>query len=1167
MRRLWAVIFVLWGAFTLSGAVQAQKGRELFSKDSVRIYKDRYGVPSIVAKDLRAAMYGLGYATGTDLPLDTATFYKRGRGRNAEIFGKRALLQDAFIRSLGVEENAKNALERLPAKLAEYLKAYCAGVNRAFSEQKGSLPDWVEPIDEIDVLCFAQTINLVFPLMELQEELTAGTGSNQFAVAPKRSADGHPILSADPHLDIGGFFVWYEFALYTPELSVRGVTFPGAPFVGMGHNDKLAWCITNNNPALYSFFKYESRTRETKQYNYHGEWRNFTSETYQLRSRDNGVLTTVSQTMLKTAWGPVIPFKGMALSLAIPDPVNTLKQGFQMMTAHNVTDFQNALSLRGLSMWNFVFADVGGNISYQYNANVPRRDPSLNWVKPVSGSLPNTRWLAPHLLSELPHILNPESGLLVNCNSAPWLTSMDDSIPAKGWAEYITSYGHTTRYDRLSELIKGDSELTPQKAMRYATDTLVPYSATVVDALKNAVRQTKNSDPLVLEAVAALSKWDKRSDITSRGGVLYTFWLNLDKRVTHPLALKAVRHDVWNPKENAQALEALKKAAETVKKEFGDLRVEWGKFHYLERGKKEVPCSGYGSVWNGDAAVVPDSGQIGADKRMRVNFGSSFRMIAHLKPEGVESWTILPYGNSGNPKSPHFSDQMEQYGRGQYKPTHFGLKNAIRYSTEVKEIPFAQPSAVKILLKGGLVIDGTGKRGAVEDVRIEGGRIVAIGHLAPLPTERVVDATGLVVAPGFLDAHSHADGGIFANPTADTQIRQGITTAIVGQDGGSHLPLSEWFKKIKENPIAMNMASFAGHGTIRQQVVGTDDRPATPAEIMKMQALVSQEMEAGALGLSSGLEYVPGRYGNTEELTALAKTAGERGGIYISHVRNEDNTAFEAFDELIRIARRAHIPAQISHIKLGSSKVWDKANAVLQKMSVARKEGLDITADVYPYTYWQSTVRVLIATEEFENRTLWEEGLKDIGGAEHVRIGMFSPEPVWAGKTLAEVATMTKRDPISIAQEMVRRTKNGAGSENVIVTAMQESDLRTFLRDPSTMICSDGGINGSHPRGAGTFPRILGVYVRQQKVLTLEQAIHKMTQLTANRMGLKERGVLAPGMAADIVVFDPKRISDTSTVQKPASPAIGMVHVLVKGVFVLENERTTGALPGVGLLK
>ncbi|MCX6381130.1 MAG: amidohydrolase family protein, partial [Armatimonadetes bacterium] len=252
---------------------------------------------------------------------------------------------------------------------------------------------------------------------------------------------------------------------------------------------------------------------------------------------------------------------------------------------------------------------------------------------------------------------------------------------------------------------------------------------------------------------------------------------------------------------------------------------------------------------------------------------------------------------------------------------------------------------------------------------------------------------------------------------------------------------------------------------------------------------------------------------------------------------------------------------------LGSSKVWDKANAVLQKMSAARHKGVDITADVYPYTYWQSTVRVLIATEEFDNRALWEEGLKDIGGAEHVRIGMFSPEPTWAGKTLAEVAAMTNRDPISIAQEMVRRTKNGAGSENVIVTAMQESDLRTFLRDPNTMICSDGGINGSHPRGAGTFPRILGVYVRQQKVLTLEQAIHKMTQLTAKRMGLKERGVLAPGMAADIVVFDPKRISDTSTVQKPASPAIGMIHVLVNGVFVLENERITGVLPGEGIRK
>lgn len=1167
MRKLRALILALFASALLSSPASAQKSGATFPQESVRIYRDRYGVPSIVAKDLPSAQYGLGYAMGRDMPLDLASFYKRGRGRSAEIYGKSSLSMDAFIRALGVEENAQNALKRLPPDLREALKAYCAGINRAFAEQKANLPVWVDAVDEIDVLCFAQTINLVFPLLEIQGRLTAGTGSNQFAVAPKRSADGSPILSADPHLDIGGFFVLYEFALYTPEISIRGATFPGALSMGIGHNDKIAWSVTNNNPALYSLFKYDSRTRGQSQYNYHGEWKNFTTETYSLKTRDAGVLTTVSQSMLKTAWGPVIPFKGIALSLAIPDPVNTLTQGYQMMKARSVGELRKAFSLRGLSMWNFVFADVEGNISYQYNANLPRRDPSFDWTKPVPGGDPRTRWLAPHSIDELPHATNPDSGLFVNCNSAPWLTSADDAIPAKGWAEYVTSYGRTTRYDRLSELIKGDAELTPQKAMRYATDTRVPYAAKVVEALKNAVRQTKSSDPLVLEAVAALSRWDKRSDVNSRGGVPYAFWLSQDAKTTHPLAQKALQNDVWTPAENKRALEALKKAAETVKKAFGSLRVEWGKFHYIKRGDKEAPCSGYGYLWNGDAAVVPNFGAIEADNRMRVTFGSSFRMIAHLKPDGVESWTISPYGDSTNPKSPHYSDQMEMYGRGRYKPTHFGVKNAIRGAKEMTEISFAQPSAAKTLLKGGLVIDGTGKRGVIQDVRIEGGRIAAIGRLAPSPAEKVVDVAGLAVAPGFLDAHSHADGGVFANPTADTQIRQGITTAIVGQDGGSHIPLSEWFQKIKDAPIALNMASFAGHGTIRQKVVGTENRPATPDELHKMGALVGQEMAAGALGLSSGLEYVPGRYGSAEELIALAKEAGAKGGIYISHVRNEDNSAFEAFDELIRIAREAHIPAQISHIKLGSAKVWGKANDVLNKMSAARKEGLDVTADVYPYTYWQSTIRVLIATEEFENRALWEEGLKDIGGAERVRIGTFTPEPSWAGKTLAEVAALTNRDAISVAQEIVRRTKNGAGSENVIVTAMQESDLRTFLRDPNVMICSDGGINGSHPRGAGAFPRILGVYARQERILTLEQAIHKMTGLTAKRMGLKDRGVLAPNMAADVVVFDPKRVLDASTVQKPAAPAVGVVHVLVNGVFVLENEKITGALPGQGLRK
>ena len=480
--------------------------------------------------------------------------------------------------------------------------------------------------------------------------------------------------------------------------------------------------------------------------------------------------------------------------------------------------------------------------------------------------------------------------------------------------------------------------------------------------------------------------------------------------------------------------------------------------------------------------------------------------------------------------------------------------------------PQTEPKNASILIIGGTLIDGAGAKRRRADVRIVAGKIAAIGKLKPKPGERIISADGLIVAPGFLDAHSHADGELLEDPDAETQIRQGITTSVVGQDGGSHFPLQTWFDSVTAKGVALNIASFVGHGTVREQAMGTDFRkPATPEQIARMKELVAQEMKSGAVGLSSGLEYVPGRYSNTEELIACAQTAGKYGGIYISHVRNEDNQAMESFRELIRIADEGHLPAQISHIKLGSASVWGQSKAVLQMMADARKRGLDITADIYPYLYWQSTIVVLIPTEEWDNRALWIKGLADVGGADHVLLSAYTPKPDWAGKTIAQIAGLTGQDAVTIIQEIVTNThRPGAtGKEGVIVTAMSEPDLETFIAAPEIMFCSDGGLHGTHPRGAGSFPRVLGRYVRERKTLTLEAAIHKMTGLTAQRMGLSDRGILAVGKAADIVLLDADKIQDTATTAQPASPPLGIPTVLVNGVPVLENGQITGAHPGL----
>lgn len=470
-----------------------------------------------------------------------------------------------------------------------------------------------------------------------------------------------------------------------------------------------------------------------------------------------------------------------------------------------------------------------------------------------------------------------------------------------------------------------------------------------------------------------------------------------------------------------------------------------------------------------------------------------------------------------------------------------------------------------VLIQGGTVVDGSGSAQFGGDIRIQGDRITEIGKLSARLGEHVINARGMVVAPGFIDTHSHADGGLLENPDAESQIRQGITTSVVGQDGGSHYPLADWFRQVEAKHVALNIASFVGHGTVRGKVMGDDfKRAARPDEVAKMAPLVTQEMDSGALGLSTGLEYDPGYYATTDEVAECAKPVAAPGGIYISHMRNEDNHSIQSIQELISIARRGRIPAQISHIKLGSASVWGKAGQVLSMMADARKEGLDITADIYPYLYWQSTITVLIPTRDWSDKAAWQKGLADIGGPEHVLLSSYSPSPAWAGKTIQEIARKAGRDPVAIIQEIVEQTHGAGkkGSESVVVTAMREDDLRTFMRSPLVMFCTDGGIHFTHPRGAGSYPRVLGRYVREQRVLTLPEAIRKMTSLPAARMGFRDRGLLKPGMKADIVVFDPKRVIDTATTAKPESPPVGIPDVLVNGTPVLENNRITGAHPG-----
>ena len=451
-------------------------------------------------------------------------------------------------------------------------------------------------------------------------------------------------------------------------------------------------------------------------------------------------------------------------------------------------------------------------------------------------------------------------------------------------------------------------------------------------------------------------------------------------------------------------------------------------------------------------------------------------------------------------------------------------------------------------------------------MRVQDGRILDVGALDPGPRDEIVDGQGLYLAPGFIDTHSHHDGGLAEMRDATGAVSQGITTIVVGQDGGSRLPLSEFFASAEAEPAALNIASYTGHGRIRSTVMGEDyERPATDAEIDSMAALLRADMGVGSLGLSTGLEYDPGIYSTTEEVIALARVASENGGRYISHIRSEDRALERAIDELIRIGREADIPVQVSHMKLAMKSLWGRAEELIEVLDAARASGVDITADVYPYEYWQSTMTVLFPEREF-TREAATFALEQLAPPDGMIIGRFSPDPSYEGHTLAEVAELRGEDPVSTYLTLIDMVHGPDAPEDaresILARSMITEDVVRLLQWEHTNVCTDGGLDGPHPRGYGSFTRVLGRFVREDGALTLEGAIHQMTGLAARHMGFAGRGEIRSGGAADLVLFDPAAVMDRATFEAPHELSVGIAGVWVNGARVWADGAPTGAHPG-----
>jgi len=478
------------------------------------------------------------------------------------------------------------------------------------------------------------------------------------------------------------------------------------------------------------------------------------------------------------------------------------------------------------------------------------------------------------------------------------------------------------------------------------------------------------------------------------------------------------------------------------------------------------------------------------------------------------------------------------------------------------------PARPGFLITNASVIDGSGSPARRASVRVEGDRIAAVGELAARSGETVIDAHGLTLAPGFIDTHSHADDDLFEHPEALAVVSQGITTIIGGQDGGSPIPLARYLDSLQKSPGAVNVGMYVGHGSIRDSVMGEDfKRVATPAEVDRMKAMLASEMQAGAIGLSSGLEYDPGIYSDPSEVIALAKVAASFGGRYISHIRSEDYAFWKAIDEIITIGREAKLPVQISHTKLAMRDLWGHADSLVRILDAARKSGVDITADVYPYLYWHSTLTVLFPKRDFENRTSAEFALTQTSTPGGLLLGHYEPNPSYAGKTVAEISKLRGTDSITTLIDLIRdseamRKRTGHSSESVIGTSMVEPDVELIMKWPYTNLSTDGSLDGPHPRGYGAFPRFLGRYVRERKVMPLEEAVHRMTSLAAEHMGIKDRGRITPGMFADLVLFDPATVIDRATPAEPHLVSVGIARVWVNGAEVFADGKTTAARPG-----
>ncbi len=503
---------------------------------------------------------------------------------------------------------------------------------------------------------------------------------------------------------------------------------------------------------------------------------------------------------------------------------------------------------------------------------------------------------------------------------------------------------------------------------------------------------------------------------------------------------------------------------------------------------------------------------------------------------------------------------------------------------------FSQQPACDILITNGKIIDGTGNNWYYGNVAIKDGKIIAVGRQLNYSANKTIDATGLIVAPGFIDVHTHLEGDEAREPTAKSFIYDGVTTCITGNCGSSETDIAKYLTWIDSLKLSINVASLIGHNDVRKAVMGRANRDATPEEMKKMESLVEKAMKDGAVGMSTGLIYIPGTYTKTPEIVALAKIVSKYHGVYASHMRYEGDSVTYAIQEALTIGREANLPVEISHFKLSGQQNWGRSKETVPMIEAARREGIDVTIDQYPYTASSTSISTLLpddvladGQDSIKARLQRPEVRKQV--TDHIIerlkkrklkhlsyavVAYFAPDTSYNGKSIEQINLMKGRKHKVKAEAETVMDIMMKGGASAVFHGMSEEDVKRIMKYPFNMFACDAtirvlNVGMPHPRGYGTNARVLGKYVREEKVLTLEEAIRRMTSLPAQKFQLKDRGLIREGMAADIVVFDENEVKDMATFEKPHAYSKGFRYVLVNGVLTIDNEKHTGARAGLAL--